>query len=117
MILLSTLFLTLVCGVLYLQTNVTELSAKVESQQAELVNLQSEYTYLSNELEMKTSLKNVEEYATTRLGLVKLDQSQVVYVQRNPGSTITRKEGMLERMLGFASKSTKGLSSYMTPAE
>lgn len=120
-IVFTTLFLTLVCGLLYLQMTVTELSAQIEGQQEELVNLNSEYTYLSSQLEMKTSLKNVQEYASTRLGLVKMDPSQVVYVQRDTGSIIERKQGMFERLFGAASRSTmsviSGLSEYNPPAQ
>ena len=71
--------MTLVCGLLYSQATLTELTGDIQATQRELVEAQSEYNYLSGVLDSKTGLKNVEEIATTQLGLMKLDRSQITY--------------------------------------
>lgn len=51
---------------------------------------QSEYAYLNNEMEMRTSLKNVEQYAQSQLGL-RLNSgsdSQITYVERKNDEVI-----------------------------
>ena len=73
----ASVFLALVCSVLYPQVQSTELSAQIRTQEDTLADLQSEYTYLSNEMEMKTNLSAVQEYATNTLKMVKMDRSQV----------------------------------------
>ena len=98
----TTLFLALVCSVLYSQTMLTELGAQMVAQEKEMVQLQSEYTYLSTEMEMKTSLKNVEQYASAQLGLVKLDKSQIVYVNRERSSDIVCAQSWLSKLTGSA---------------
>ena len=72
----ASVFLALVCSVLYSQVQSTELSAQIRTQEDTLADLQSEYTYLSNEMEMKTNLSAVQEYATNTLKMVKMDRSQ-----------------------------------------
>ena len=44
----ASVFLALVCSVLYSQVQSTELSAQIRTQEDTLADLQSEYTYLSN---------------------------------------------------------------------
>lgn len=105
-ILAGALFLSLVCGVLYSQATLTAVGAQIDAQNEALISLKSDYTYYSSQLEMKTSLKNVEEYATGRLGLVKLDASQMVYIQRGEAGHIDYAGTMLSRMFGAASPST-----------
>ena len=62
------------------QVQSTELSAQIRTQEDTLADLQSEYTYLAGEMEMKTNLSAVQEYATNTLKMVKMDRSQVTYV-------------------------------------
>ena len=55
-------------------------SAQITATANEYTQLQSEYTMLSTQLESRGSLRSLEEYATTQLGMSKLDQDQVVYL-------------------------------------
>lgn len=48
---------------------------------AQLAQLEENNLSLESELESKTSLVKVEEYAEDKLGLVKLDKSQIEYVE------------------------------------
>ena len=46
----ASVFLALVCSVLYSQVQSTELSAQIRTQEDTLADLQSEYTYLAGEM-------------------------------------------------------------------
>jgi len=48
---------------------------------AQLAQLEENNRSLESELEAKTSLVKVEDYAENQLGLVKLDKSQIEYVE------------------------------------
>ena len=111
----AVIFVTLVCSVLYSQTTATEMAGQIAMQQKVLVGLQSEYTYLSNEVEMKTNLANVEEYARTKLGLVKIDKSQVTYVERKSEDVIVRPQNDLQKMFGSVSTQAMSFMEYLTP--
>lgn len=88
----ASVFLALVCSVLYSQVQSTELSAQIRTQEDTLADLQSEYTYLSNEMEMKTNLSAVQEYATNTLKMVKMDRSQVTYVTTGQENKVERSD-------------------------
>ncbi|MEG1407167.1 MAG: cell division protein FtsL, partial [Ruthenibacterium sp.] len=100
---------------LYSQTKATEMSGQIAMQQQELVDLQSEYTYLSNEVEMKTNLTSVEEYARTKLGLVKIDKSQITYVERKNDEVIVRPKNELQKIFGSVSTQAMSFMEYLTP--
>lgn len=82
------LFLMVIIGlafsVMYSRAQLTELTTKVNAATNELEVLESETVRLKAELESRVSLKNVEEYATTELGLEKLDPSQIEYIALEP---------------------------------
>ena len=54
---------------------------KISSANQNLESMQSENVRLQSELESKMTLKNVEEYAVKVLGLQKLNNSQIKYVE------------------------------------
>ena len=57
--------------------------------QAQYVNmLESENVRMQSELEEKTALKSVENYAEQILGMQKLDKSQIEYVSISNGNII-----------------------------
>ena len=70
-----------VCALMiYSQAVLTELTAEVNSYSGKMTVLNAEYTRLSGELETTTSIKTLEESAEKKLGLSKIDSSQVEYV-------------------------------------
>ncbi len=82
---LSTIFFALVLVVLvvftiYNQVVLTELGSKISTQNAELRALQGEAVQLKSQLDANNSLRTLEEFARTQLGLGKLDQSQIIYI-------------------------------------
>ncbi len=54
---------------------------QISNAEQQLESVQSENVRLQSELESKMTLKNVEEYAVKVLGLQKLDNSQIEYVE------------------------------------
>ena len=68
----------------------TELSNQLHNQEKLLEELQSEYTFLSTDLEMKTNLTAVQAYASNVLRMVKMDRSQVTYVTDGEENRVER---------------------------
>lgn len=112
---LISVLVTLATGVLLSQTQVTELSGAIATGQSDLADLQSEYTYLVNEIEMKTNMKLVETYATSQLGLVKLDKSQIVYVSTQTENRVERTAGAGEQILNSIEQGVTSFQEYLTP--
>lgn len=112
---LASVMLALVCSVLFSQTRATELTASIASRQSDLTSLKSEYTYLSNEMEMKTNLKTVELYATQKLGLVQMDKSQITYVTSDDANRIERHEKGLAQAAREISGGVLSFMEYLAP--
>ena len=73
---------------LYNQMHLTRLTKEIGEQQAALDELQSEYVSLKTQQEQALSISYVEEYAQDTLGMVKMDPSQVEYIEMtNPEVT------------------------------
>ncbi len=70
------------------RTELNETTADIQRKSGELVDLQSEYIYLNYQLESLVSLRTAEEYAKNELGLIKLDQSQIEYVNLQDSNSI-----------------------------
>ncbi|WP_418667574.1 cell division protein FtsL [Allofournierella sp.] len=111
----TAILVTLVCGLLYSQATLTELTGDIQATQRELVEAQSEYNYLSSVLDSKTGLKNVEEIATTQLGLMKLDRSQITYFSLDGESSIRRPDSTAKRITEFLTTSVLSLAEYLDP--
>lgn len=105
----------LTMGVLESQATITELTSEIQSTNKALVNAQSDYNYLSGVMDSKTGLKNVEQIATSTLGLMKLDKSQITYVALESESLISRPESSTKKMTGFLQNFLQGLMDYLNP--
>ncbi|WP_367925462.1 hypothetical protein [uncultured Ruthenibacterium sp.] len=113
--LLAVMFLTLVGSLLYSQAKVTELGAAIDSQKAVLSDLESDYDYLTSQMEMKTNMKSVEEYATSQLGLVALDRSQITYVYGDDENSIVRHKTGLGQLANDVSQGILSFVEYIAP--
>jgi hypothetical protein len=69
-----------VVSVILCNVKLTELNDKVAKEQATYISAKSEQTRLEMLLESRMSLKNVEEYAITKLGLQKVQSYQIQYI-------------------------------------
>ncbi len=79
-ILASIMALTISIVMIYSQVVLTELTSEVSFYENQITELNTEYVRLQGELEAITSIKTLEEAAETKLGLTKIDSSQVEYV-------------------------------------
>ena len=79
-ILASALAIAVSVIMIYSQVVLTELTSEVSFYENQLTELNTEYVRLQGELEATTSIKTLEEAAETKLGLAKIDSSQVEYV-------------------------------------
>ena len=79
-ILASAMAIVISIVMIYSQVVLTELTSEVSFYENRLTELNTEYVRLQGELEATTSIKTLEEAAETKLGLAKIDSSQVEYV-------------------------------------
>ena len=79
-ILASAMAIVISIVMIYSQVVLTELTSEVSFYENQLTELNTEYVRLQGELEATTSIKTLEEAAETKLGLAKIDSSQVEYV-------------------------------------
>ncbi len=79
-ILASIMAIVISVVMIYSQVVLTELTSEVSFYENQIVELDTEYVRLQGELEAITSIKTLEEAAETKLGLAKIDSSQVEYV-------------------------------------
>ena len=78
-------------SLLWSEAQLVELNSQIQSAKAELVSEQSQWhTYYNSALNSRTNITSVEETAT-RLGLMKIDQSQITYIRLDEGSVLVRK--------------------------
>ena len=87
-------------SLLWSEAQLVELNSQIQSAKAELVSEQSQYTYYNSALNSRTNITSVEETAT-RLGLMKIDQSQITYIRLDAGSVLVRKESAVHQWTDF----------------
>ena len=78
------------------EAQLVELNDQIQDAKAKLVSAQSQYTYYNSALNNRTNITSVEETAT-RLGLMKIDQSQITYIRLDGGSVLVRKESAVRQ--------------------
>ena len=71
-----------------------------EDAKAQLVSAQSQYTYYNSTLNSKTNITSVEETAG-RLGLMKIDQSQITYIRLGESDTLERTQSAVRQWTDF----------------
>lgn len=71
----------LACFFLYCKAEQSQLYSSIAAETKRMEILSGENARMQTEIESRSSVKNVEDYAENVLGLCKLDQSQVEYVE------------------------------------
>ncbi len=89
-----------IAALLYSQAVLSELKAEANTVQNDLRDMESEQVRLSAELESKISMRNIEEYATQKLGMAPLDKSQITYVDLSQGDRIELSSESPKQTLG-----------------
>ena len=87
-------------SLLWSEAQLVELNSQIQSAKAELVSEQSQYTYYNSALNSRTNITSVEETAT-RLGLMKIDQSQITYIRLGESDTLERTQSAVRQWTDF----------------
>ena len=75
-------------SLLWSEAQLVELNDQIQDAKAQLVSEQSQYTYYNSAL-------------NSRLGLMKIDQSQITYIRLDAGSVLVRKESAVHQWTDF----------------
>ncbi len=86
MIVLVTAVGVMMGGVIYSKVEEASIHNEITNQTKNVEMLASENVRMQSEIEEKTALKYIEDYAENVLGMQKLDKSQVEYVSISNGS-------------------------------
>ncbi len=102
-LLAASLVVTVIVATLCSRVVLTELSTQISQKKAELESTSTENIRLEAEVEAKLSARNVEEYATQKLGMSTLDKSQITYIKLNDGDEVelteaSPKAGLLDQL-------------------
>ena len=107
-VLVIAIFFGLFASIVASQARITQLSGEIDDAKSELTNAQSYNDYLSTTMDQITNSTSVQQEAEDRLGLVKMDPSQVTYVRLEDESVIERAAGTADKF--FAGIKTAALS-------
>ncbi len=78
-----------IISILLNQIAITELTNEVSQKTAELEDLENEYRMLTTEMESSVALANIQTIITRDLGMTKLSDDQITYVNLSEGDTMT----------------------------
>lgn len=77
------LVLAIAGAILYSHMTLTRLTREAAAQESALETLESEYVALKAQQDRALSLSYVEDYARNSLGMVKMDNNQIEYIEMN----------------------------------
>lgn len=98
---------------LYSKVQVAELHKQIAVCTEEVSDLQGAGQRMKNELDSRMSLRNVEEYATTELGLQKASKGQITYITVDGGSSAVVHEAKQEDMLEKIRSAFADIAEYL----
>ncbi len=87
-------------SLLWSEAQLVELNDQIQDAKAQLVSEQSQYTYYNSTLNSKTNIASVEETAG-RLGLMKVDPSQITYIRLGESGALVRRESTVRQWTDF----------------
>jgi len=105
----------LAVSLLWSESQLVELNDQIQDAKAQLTSEQSQYTYYTSTLNSMTSIASVEETAG-RLGLMKIDASQITYVRLNEAGVLVRKESAVRKWTDFLHDGAVVLLNTVKPA-
>ena len=109
------LLLGMIFSVVHSQARITELNGQINDTRTDLTAAQSEYDYLSTKMSDITSRASLQEVAEGQLGLVKLDPSQITYVQLEDQSIIEKSSSSAVRLLDKVRTAALSLLDGLNP--
>lgn len=84
---------------LYSQVQVDELDRELDAVNSQIEVVESENTRLAMELDSIISLDKVDDYAQNVLGMVKVENYQISYIDLSGGDAVTQSGGKIHRTL------------------
>ena len=106
------LTLSLIIGVVATNAAITSYTSKIASANNEIVQLESEQAYLEFTLESRMSLDEIETYAVSTLGMVKMETSQKKYVELESENKLVLSTSPVQEKLA---KAVQPVMSYLLP--
>jgi cell division protein FtsL len=107
-------FLALTVLLIQSKVTLTELTAQEQSVHNQLTDAQSTYNYLSSELNSRTNMASVEDIAN-RLGLMKIDDSQITYVRLEDSSVLSAAESPVKHWTDWMKAGVLSLMETLDP--
>ena len=104
--------ITLIVAVIATNAAVTTASTQIADMQDEIIRLESEKAYLEFTLESRMTLDQIENYAQTQLGMVKMDSTQKKYVELETENKIVVNQSPVKEKLDEA---IQPILSYLLP--
>ena len=107
---ISLLLLTMLSTLLYGRLKVDELDRQISSKQSQITAAQSANVQLNMKLDSIISLKNVEQYAQTNLGMVKMENHQIEYIDLSGEDKVevsgdkTNSKSLMAKVMEYLSK-------------
>lgn len=98
-LMVCTVFFSLIAFQIYSRVQVDELDRQLDTINSEISILDSENTRLNMQLDSIISLDKVDEYAQNTLGMVKVENYQVSYVDLSKGDKVSVSGGKVHRSL------------------
>lgn len=101
--------------ILFCQMQLTQLTAQVTSQTEKLDDLTAESVSLSSKQKYSMDMDQIETYASEQLGMVKMDNSQIEYVElTNPDSiTVASSSMSLDALFSGLARSFSAVVEYI----
>ena len=93
------LLFSVVAFQIFSQVKVDELDRQIDSVNAEIEVVESENTRLNMEIDATISLDKVDSYAQNVLGMVKVENYQVSYIDLSGGDAVTQSGGKVHQSL------------------
>ncbi len=91
-IMLGIFFVSMICAGIALRVEISEVNSEILEEKNKLSALSGEETRIDMEIESLMSYKNIEE-AAAKLGMKKLDKSQIIYIRVNESNKAIDAEG------------------------
>ena len=108
------MFLALAILLIQSKVTLTELNTQVQRTQNQLTTSQSTYNYLNSELTSRTNMANIED-AARRLGLMKVDQSQITYIRLEDSGVLTTADSPVKKWTDWFHSGVLSLMETLDP--
>ena len=108
------MFLALAVLLIQSKVTLTELNTQIQRAQSDLTTSQSSYNHLSSELSDRTNMANIED-AARRLGLMKVDQSQITYIRLEDSGVLTAPESPVKKWTDWFHSGILSLMETLDP--